>query len=299
VILAEARAGIDPRFTASAHWERIRYYGATEFNYIGGIPGILLKQPEGPGDKDHPCRLAVGGGLSPDIWKTFEERFGMKIIEVYGMTECFCCLVNPYDAVRYGSCGKPITGWDVKIVDDEDFECPPGKAGEFVCRPERDKPWLGTVGYYNMPDETAKLFKNLWMHTGDLGKMDEDGYFYFMGRKKEAIRRRGENITPHDLESAMGEHPAIFEVAVVGVPSDVGEEEVKASIVLKQGEKLDPIDLMKFCEERLAYFMIPRYVEFRDSLPKTGSERVEKYKLKKEGVANCWDREKAGYKLKR
>jgi len=298
-ILADAKAAIDPKFTASRHWDRIRNYGATEFNYIGGIPKMLLNQPKKPDDRDHTCRLAVGGGLTKDVWEEFQDRFNIDLVEVYGMTECYCCLASPYDEVRVGSCGKRVTGWDVKIVDDDDMECTAGTSGEIICRPERDKAWLGTTGYYNMPEATAKLFKNLWIHTGDLGHMDEDGYFYFQGRKKESIRRRGENITPHDIEKAIGEHPSVMQIAVVGVPSEVGEEEVKASIVLREGEELDPVGVMKWCEERLAYFMIPRFVEFRDSLPMTGSERVEKYKLKEEGVANCWDREKEGYVLKR
>ncbi|MCP4749289.1 MAG: ATP-dependent acyl-CoA ligase [Proteobacteria bacterium] len=299
-ILADARAAIDKRFTATAHWDRIRFYGATEFNYIGGMPKMLLNQPQKPDDRDHPCRTAVGGGMTEDVWAEFRERFNIEnLVEVYGMTECYVCLASPYNEVRLGSCGKPITGWEVKIVDDDDMELPAGKVGEFVCRPEDGKPWLGTVGYYNMPEKTLKLFKNLWIHTGDLGLKDEDGYFYFQGRKKEALRRRGENITPHDIEKAIGENPAVMAVAIVGVPSEVGEEEIKASIVLREGHKLDPVDIMKWCEERLAYFMIPRFVEFRDRLPMTGSERVEKYKLKEEGVAKCWDREKAGYVLKR
>ncbi|MBT7696857.1 MAG: AMP-binding protein [Desulfobacterales bacterium] len=299
-IMADARAAIDPRFTATAFWDRIRKYGATEFNYIGGMPKMLLNQPKKPDEGDHTCRIAVGGGMTEDVWAEFRDRFNIgNLVEVYGMTECYCCLASPHDEVRLGSCGKPITGWDVKIVDDDDMECPTGVPGEFTCRPERDKSWLGTTGYYNMPAATAKLFKNLWIHTGDLGHMDEDGYFYFHGRKKEAIRRRGENITPHDIEKAIGENPAVNAVAVVGVPSEVGEEEVKVSVVLREDHELDPVDLMKWCEDRLAYFMIPRFVEFRDSLPMTGSERVEKYKLKAEGVENCWDREKEGYVLKR
>ena len=267
------------------------------YHSIWPMTGHMVQQER---DKDHPCRIAVGGGMTDDVWEKFTERFNItRLVEVYGMTECYCCLASPHDEVRQGSCGKPITGWDVKIVDDDDQECPTGKSGEIVCRQERDKPWLGTAGYYNMPEKTLKLFKNLWIHSGDLGYMDEEGYFYFVGRKKEAIRRRGENITPHDIESAIGEHPAVFEVAVVGVPSEVGEEEVKATVVLREGQNLDPVDLMKWCEERLAYFMIPRFVEFLDKLPKTGSQKIQKFKLKSGGIKNSWDREAAGYVLKR
>jgi crotonobetaine/carnitine-CoA ligase len=138
------------------------------------------------------------------------------------------------------------------------------------------------------------------MHTGDLGKMDEDGFFYFVDRKKQALRRRGENISSFEVEAVINANPAVLESCVVGVPSDVGEEDVKTVVVLRPGQTLTPEALIEWCEPRLAYFAIPRYVAFRDSLPKTPSERVEKYKLKAEGVtADCWDREAAGIKLKR
>jgi carnitine-CoA ligase len=297
-ILADAKAVIVERFSAGNLWDDCRRWNCTEANYIGGIIPILLKKPEQEDDGDNPLRVMVGAAAPVDTWDQFESRFNTKLLEVYGMTECYCCLVNPYDEPRPGSCGKPITGWDVKLVDDDDNEVPPGVTGEFIARPKRM--FVGTTGYYKQPEATLDLFKNFWMHTGDLGQTDEDGYFYFVDRKKQALRRRGENISSFEVEAVINSNPAVLESCVVGVPSDVGEEDVKTVVVLQEGAELSGEELIRWCEPRMAYFAIPRYVAFRSSLPKTPSERVEKYKLKAEGVTDdCWDREEAGVVLKR
>ena len=297
-ILADAKAVIVERFSASNLLDDCRRWECTEFNYIGGIIPIMLKQPPRDDDADNPIRITVGAAAPRDLWAEFERRFNLKILEVFGLTECYCCLASPYDEPRVGSCGKPITGWSVKLVDDDDNEVPPGTLGEFLARPER--PWVGTIGYYNKPVETLEFFQNLWIHTGDLGRMDQDGYFYFVDRKKQAIRRRGENISSFEVEKVINAHPAVLESAAVGVPSEVGEEEVKAVVVLREGATLRPEELIEWCEPRMAYFAIPRYIAVRTELPKTPSERVEKYKLKREGITpDCWDREAAGVVLKR
>lgn len=297
-ILAEAKAVIVERFSAGQLLDDCRRWNCTEANYIGGIIPILLKQPPREDDADNPLRLMVGAAAPADEWHTFQKRFNTKLLEVYGMTECYCCLASPYDEPRAGSCGKAITGWDVRIVDEDDNECPPGTPGEFIAR--SNKMFVGTSGYYGKPEATLELFKNGWIHTGDLGRMDEEGYFYFLDRKKQALRRRGENISSFEVESVIGSHAAVLESCVVGVPSEVGEEEVKAVVVLKEGQRVTPEELIRWCEPRMAYFAIPRYIAIRASLPKTPSERVEKFKLKAEGVtADCWDREKAGIQLKK
>jgi crotonobetaine/carnitine-CoA ligase len=297
-ILADAKAVIVERFSASRLWDDCRRWECTEANYIGGIIPILLKQPPRGEDADNPVRLMVGAAAPEDEWNAFQERFNTKLLEVYGMTECYCCLVSPYDGPRAGACGKTITGWDVRIVDDDDNECKPGSLGEFIAR--SNKMFVGTTGYYNKPEATLELFKNGWIHTGDLGRMDEDGYFYFVDRKKQAIRRRGENISSFEVESIVSSHPGVLESCVVGVPSDVGEEDVKAVVVLKEGQEVTEEELIRWCEPRMAYFAIPRYIAIRDSLPKTPSERVEKFKLKDEGITDdCWDREAAGIELQR
>ncbi|MEJ8568596.1 ATP-dependent acyl-CoA ligase [Elongatibacter sediminis] len=297
-ILADARAVIVERFSASRLWDDCRRWNCTEANYIGGMIPILLKQEPREDDADNPVRIMVGAAAPEDEWHQFQKRFNTKILEVYGMTECYSCLASPYDEPRPGSCGKPITGWDVRIVDDDDNECAPGSLGEFIARPNRM--WIGTSGYYKQPEASLELMRNGWIHTGDLGRMDEDGYFYFVDRKKQAIRRRGENISSFEVESVITAHDAVLEACVVGVPSDVGEEEVKAVVVLKPEQDASEVELIRWCEPRLAYFSIPRYIAIRDSLPKTPSERVEKFKIKEEGITpDCWDREAAGIELQR
>lgn len=297
-ILADAKAVIVERFSASSLLDDCRKWNCTEANYIGGIIPILMKQEPDEGDGDNPLRLMVGAAAPVDIWDDFESRFKTKLLEVYGMTECYCCLVVPYDEPRAGSCGKPITGWRVMLVDDNDNEVSPGELGEFIAQPENM--FVGTTGYFKQIEPTLEFFKNFWMHTGDLGKRDEDGYFYFVDRKKQALRRRGENISSFEVEAVLNSNPAVLESCIVGVPSDVGEEDVKAVIVLKEGQQLSEKEMIEWCEPRMAYFAIPRYIAFRSDLPKTPSERVEKYKLKNEGVTpDCWDREEAGIKLKK
>jgi crotonobetaine/carnitine-CoA ligase len=241
-ILADCKAVIVERFSASRLWDDCRRWNCTEANYIGGIIPILLKQEPREDDADNPIRLMVGAA-APN-------------------------------------------------------ECEPGKLGEFIAR--SNKMFVGTDGYYNKPEATLELFKNGWIHTGDLGRMDEDGYFFFVDRKKQAIRRRGENISSFEVESVISAHEGVLESCVVGVPSDVGEEEVKAVVVLKEGHEVSEEELIRWCEPRMAYFAIPRYIAIRDSMPKTPSERVEKFKLKKEGITpDCWDREEAGIELQR
>jgi crotonobetaine/carnitine-CoA ligase len=151
-----------------------------------------------------------------------------------------------------------------------------------------------------MPDKTAESFQNLWFHTGDLGKKDADGYFYFVDRKKDALRRRGENISSFEVERAVNSHPSVLESAAVAVPSELAEDEVKICVVLRPGAALTPEALIRHCNERMPYFAVPRYVEFMESLPKTPTERIEKYKLKQAGITpSTWDREKAGVQITR
>ena len=156
------------------------------------------------------------------------------------------------------------------------------------------------TGYYNKAEATVKAFRNLWFHTGDAGYFDEEGYMYFVDRIKDAIRRRGENISSFEVEAVIGSHPAVLEVAVIAVPSELGEDEVKAVVVLKEGTQLKPEELTANCEDRMAYFMVPRFIEFVEVIPKTPTDKVEKHKLRAAwATPNTWDREKTGYKLKR
>ncbi len=297
-ILTGAKAVLVERFSASRMLEDCRRWECTSAKYIGGILSILMKQAPRPDDADNPLRLMVGAAAPKHLWHAFESRFNTRLLELYGMTECNSCLVNPMDDRRAGSCGKAITGYDVKVVDELDNEVPTGQVGEIIVRPRQMH--VGTTGYYKKPEATLELFQNLWIHTGDLATRDADDYFYYVDRMKQALRRRGENISSFEVEAVLNGHPAVLESCVVGVPSDLGEDDVKAVIVLKPGETLSETELIHWCKPRIAYFAIPRYIAIRAHLPKTPSERVEKYLLRNEGVtADCWDREVAGLQIAR
>jgi crotonobetaine/carnitine-CoA ligase len=297
-LIAEAQMVLSDKFSASRFWDEIRHYGATQFNYLGAVIPILVKQPEKPNDRDNPARIALGAGCPQAVMEEAEKRFGIKCLEGFGMTEIGIPVHVRVNDRKPGSCGKPMDIYEIKLFDDQDNEVPPGEVGEYVFRPR--EPFVMMSEYYNMPEKTLETYRNLWFHTGDLGKKDEDGYFYFVDRKKDALRRRGENISSFEVERAVNTHPSVLESAAIAVPSEVGEDEVKICVVLKPGATLTPEELIRYCNDRMPYFAVPRFVEFMASLPKTPTERVEKYKLKQAGItANTWDREKAGIEVKR
>jgi crotonobetaine/carnitine-CoA ligase len=297
-LVAEAQMVIAERFSASRFWDDARHYGATQFNYLGGVIPILAKQPERPNDADNPIRIALGAGCPPAVMEEVEKRFGIKCLEGFGMTEIGIPIHVRVNDRRPGSCGKPMDIYEIKLFDDQDKEVPVGEVGEIVFRPR--EPFIMMLEYYNMPEKTLEAFRNLWFHTGDLAKKDADGYFYFVDRKKDALRRRGENISSFEVERAVNSHPSVLESAAVAVPSELGEDEVKICVVLKPGATLIPEELIKYCNDRMPYFAVPRFVEFMESLPKTPTDRVEKYKLKQAGITtNTWDREKARVQVTR
>lgn len=297
-LVAGATLVLDDKFSASTFWDRLRETRATRFNYIGGIIPILMKQPLSPRDREHSVRLASGAAAPKDMLKAFEERFGVRLIESYGQTENCSALTNPLHAPRAGSIGLPIVGYECEIVDEGGDPVGPGVIGEMVYRPRY--PNIMMDGYYKNPEASWSASRNMWFHSGDLMTRDSDGYFYFVDRKKDAIRRRGENISAYEVELVVNSHPAVLESAAIAVPSDVGEDEVMTCVVLKPGESLDPLDLIKHCESLMPYFSVPRYVDIHIELPKTPTHRVEKYKLREKGITpSTWDREKAGYQLRR
>lgn len=232
-----------------------------------------------------------GGVPMPEFADQFEKRFGLKLIENYGLTDAGVMIFYPYDEPRRpGSCGKAISAYDVRIVSDEDEELSVSEVGEIVVRPL--EPSLIMDGYYKMPEATLAATRNLWFHTGDLAYRDEDGFFYFVGRKKDVIRRRGENISAFEIEEIVNAHPAVLECAAIGVDSELTDEDVKLCVVTRPGSELRPEDLVEFCADKMAKFMLPRYIEFLDDLPKTPTQKIEKYRLKDAGVTrSTWDRD--------
>ncbi|HJP95683.1 MAG TPA: ATP-dependent acyl-CoA ligase [Pyrinomonadaceae bacterium] len=297
-ILYDARVAMYEHFSASTFWDEIRTSNATVFLALGAMGNILYKAPPRADDKNNKVRLAMVVP-PPENLDDFESRFNLQVIfETFGMTEGIVAAPAISEPRRLGCCGKPNKDVEVRIVDHDDLELGPTKVGEIVMRTR--EPYTMMSGYYKMPSETLEVFRNLWFHTGDMGYMDQDGYLYFVGRKKEAIRRRGENISAFEVEKIANQHPSVLETAAIAVPSELSEDDVKLVVVLREGEDLAPADLIRFCETRMAYYMVPRYIEFRTSLPKTPTQRVEKYKLQVEGnKSDTWDRETAGYRLDR
>lgn len=299
-LLVGGRIAITERFSASQWWELVRKYKATVGIGIFSVVPILLSQPPSSRDKEHTLRAFYLGPSSLD--QTLHERFGVRSIEIYGMTEVGICTASPYGQLRPGSCGKAIDDtYEVKIFDEFDREMPAGQPGEFCIRPK--VPFAVTTGYYNFDAATVKAYRNMWFHSGDRGYMDKDGFFYFIDRQKDALRRRGENVSSFEVERVINAHPAVLESAIIAVPAELGEDEIKACVVLHPGAHLDAAELLDFCQPRMPHFMVPRFVEFMPSLPKTPTEKVEKHKLRQEGkqgiTPQTWDRERVGYRVKR
>ncbi|PWC47994.1 class I adenylate-forming enzyme family protein [Azospirillum sp. TSA6c] len=264
-----------PRFSASRLLEDARRYGATGFTYVGTVLSILAKRLTGP-ERGHSLRWAVGGGAPPGVWREIEERLGLAVRELYGMTETGGWVsMNTARAAKFGSVGAPRPDTELCVVDADDTPLPPGAKGEIVVRARR--PGLMFDGYWKKPEATVAATRNLWLHTGDRGMIDADGFLHFDGRMKELIRRAGEMIAPVEIETALLKHPAVQDCAVVGVADDILGEEIKAVIVPRPG--FDPRDLPAFLTGRIPAFMIPRFVEMRTEIPKTATQKVQRHLL--------------------
>jgi len=296
-LLNDLPATFDERFHASNYWQNAARLGATHISLLISMITILYKQPERPTDRTHTVRTALTAGATKAIWPDFEKRFGVALIELYGMTECGCTTtMNPPDAVRVGSIGTPLDFVEADVVDDDDHPVPPNTRGELVVRPRA--PFTMFSGYLNKSDKTVESWRNLWFHTGDTVTRDEDGYYYFVDRKKDIIRRRGENLAPYDVESVLNRHPAVFESVVVGVPSPLGEEDVKAFVQLRPGAELDARAVFEYCIRELPFFMVPKVVEFLDEIPKTANQKSQRYLLRQRKGGREYDRDELGIVVK-
>ena len=280
-------------FSASRYWDICRKYDVTIVDPIGTMMAVLLRQPPSDLDRNHKVRVGVGvasGQVRGALHQEFERSFGAPMLEVYAMTEVgvLICSERLHDR-REGSSGKPH-GWaDIIVVDQDDNPVPPNTLGQLLLRPQAINTYM--IEYVNKPQETLAAWKNLWYHSGDLGYVDEDGYVYFVGREAHWIRRRGENVSALEVEKALTEHPAITVCAVVGVPSDVGDEDIKAYIQITEGiERPAPIDLITWCKEKIAYFKTPRYIEFVDTFPRTMTKNeIARHELRELGIGKAWD----------
>lgn len=285
-----ATAALVERFSVRRFWEQVRRYQATIFDFMGATLTMLHNQEASPDDGDNPARLGWGVPL-PEWAGDFERRFGVELVEVYGLSDTGIVLYNPPgEPRRPGSCGRPVHPFDVKVLDPDDFELPSGQVGEICIRPL--EPHVILNEYLGMPEVTVQAWRDLWFHTGDLARRDEDGYFYFVGRGADVIRRRGENISALEIEAVISRHAAVLEVAAFGVPSELTEEDVMVVVSLRADQELDERTLLSYCDERLPRHMLPRYVEFTGPLPKTPTEKIEKRVLKSRGVGpGTFDRE--------
>jgi carnitine-CoA ligase len=284
-------------FNTEAFWPTVRKAGITTSILLGVMGGFLLKRPPSPDDKDHPLRTCTYVPLN-ETAPQFHARFGTDIYTHFNMTEISMPIVTAANPTALGSAGRPRSGVEVRIIDENDCELPAGTVGELVVR--TDCPWAISHGYAGNPVATAAAWRNGWFHTGDGFKRDAEGNFYFVDRLKDAIRRRGENISSFEVESEVLAYPAIREAAAIAVKSEIAEDEVCAVVSIKEGENFDPAALIEFLRPRMAHFMVPRYVRVVEALPRTPTAKIEKIKLRAEGLtADTWDRESAGIVVKR
>lgn len=300
-MLANARIVLAERFSPNTFWTEASQYGAT-VTYLLFAAAYLYRMPPQPDDASNTIRKALVIPLIPEI-HDFAKRFNIEVYTAYGLSEggsVFMCKV-PQDLKDIRLMGKPRDDFEIRLADEDGYEVPIGKVGEILQRPK--EPYSTMLGYYGLPEKTIEVWKDLWLHTGDLAYRDEQGYYYFAGRLKEVIRRRGENIPPEMVEREINKHPAILESAVIGVPSEfgmAGENEIMAVVVLKEGQRLKPEELISFLEPRLPYFMIPRYIKFVAEFPLTSTGKVKRTALQEKwSEGEIWDVQKSGIKLKR
>jgi crotonobetaine/carnitine-CoA ligase len=295
MLLAGGSVALLERFSARRFFDDARRLGATATLVLHAMTKFLLAQPPRDDDRDNPIRVAYMGPLSHA--REFSERFGISLYTNFGMTEAPGPLASGLNPENEASCGLPVdpVNYEVRLVDEHDLPVPRGTPGELVLR--HSLPWMINLGYKNMPEATALAWRNGWFHTGDQFREDEEGNFYFLDRLKDAIRRRGENISSFEVEAEIAAHPGVREVAVVAVRNPdvadgMGDEEVKAVVVPEPGAGLEPEELIRFLEPRMPHYWLPRFVEFVRELPRTESYKVQKVELRAAGItADTWDRE--------
>jgi crotonobetaine/carnitine-CoA ligase len=285
-----------PKFSTDTFWDVVRETRSTTVVLLGVMATFVMNQPPGPNDRNHTLRSALMVPLAEDAI-AFKERFGADVYTVFNMTEVSSPLMGTVNPTPIGTCGTPRPGVEVRLVDANDCEVARGGIGELIVR--TDAPWAMNSGYLNDPEATAKAWRNGWFHTGDAFRQDPNGSFFFVDRMKDSIRRRGENISSFEVETEVCAHPAIREAAAVAVRSDVGEDDVMVVVALNAGHDYAPADLIRFLADRMAHFMVPRYIRVLDDLPKTPTQKVEKHLLRADGVTpDTFDREAHGLTMK-
>jgi carnitine-CoA ligase len=303
MLLIGATIAFNGGFNAAKFWNDVEEFGATATAVLHGMVAYLLDQPPSAGDSQNSLRIAYMGPLTRS--KEFAERFGLSLYTGFGMTEVPVPIVSELNPEDERSCGRAVdpVNYELRLVDEHDLPVPVGVPGELIAR--HTLPWTINSGYKNMPDATAQAWRNGWFHTGDQFVLDEEGNYYFLDRLKDAIRRRGENISSFEVEAEVLAHPLVREVAVVAVPSPdlddaAAEQEVKAVVVAIDGASIDPAELVDYLASRMPRHWVPRFVEVVEQLPRTDSHKVKKAELRAAGVTETtWDRERAGIRYKR
>jgi carnitine-CoA ligase len=295
-LMVGGRASISRRFSVSRFWPEVKRTGATIAGIIGSLATLIAKAEDHPDQVGHSLRECMAVPMLPETDQLWRERFGCMTRGLgYGLSEAALIAIDlPGEDCKPGSSGKINSHeFDVKIFDDHDNEVPVNDVGEIVCQPK--VPNVMFSGYFRRPEATLAVLRNLWLHTGDLGRIDEDGYLFFVDRKKDYMRRRGENISSFELEKTFLNHQDIKDVAVHSVLSKIGEDDVKVTAILCDGAKLTEQELAAWAANQLPHFAMPRYIEFREELPRTPTGRVQKYQLRDEGkTATTWDAEAVG-----
>lgn len=294
-IVAGIPTFVDRWFSVRNFWPRVRETGATVIDPIGTMVTLLCRAESSPDDNHHSVRVAMGvlNQVPAEIADQFAQRFDIQIVNVYSLTETGGTLIvhNKIGSIRPKSNGK-TWGWaDIRIVDDQDRQVPCNQIGEIILRPT--VPFTFMLQYHNSPAKTLECFRNLWLHTGDLGFMDNEGYLFFVGRKAHRLRVRGENVSAYEVEDTLSRYPGILEVIVVGVPSELGDEEIKAFVIPKEGADFEPAAMVTWCQHNLAAYKVPRFVTVLQEFPRSITKReVERHKLRDMPNDTAWDAEK-------
>lgn len=288
---------IEPGFSVTRFWDVVREHDITFTILLGAMAELLQQQPRRDNDAANPLQIASMAPLASDV-DGFCERFAIEANSVYGMSEIGAVIGGLADNLVPGQAGFAREGYELRIVDDAGDDVRAGEVVELWVRPEH--PLMVLSGYHNLPDKTAETIVDGWVHTGDAMRQGAEGRYFFADRMKDALRRRGENVSSFEVEKVINAHPQVYESAVVAVPSALTEDEIKAVVVPRDGARIDPVELTEFLVERMPYFMVPRYLEYADELPKTPTQKVSKHVLRPRGLqGEVWDREAAGIVLRR
>jgi crotonobetaine/carnitine-CoA ligase len=297
-VLTGSTLVVEKRFSVSDFLASLNRHRATATFLLGAMVPMLLSRPPSEDERRHGVRVALAPGVPAEHHAAFTRRFGIAILDGYGSTETNFVIGDMPGDQRPGTMGRVRRGFQAAVLDAEDNPAPDGETGELALRP--DEPFSFATGYFAMPDKTVEAWRNFWFHTGDRVVREADGRFRFLDRMKDAIRRRGENISSYEVEQVIVSHPAVANAAVFPVRSELAEDEVMAAVILQPGAALAPVELLDFCAPRMPYFSVPRFLDFVAILPTTENGKVQKFRLRERGVtAATFDSVAIGYKAKR